>query len=53
MSIQGEYRGLCVTIDDGMGNELDQVNWITKEKIDEEIKRIKSVLLHYLDDYEE
>ena len=47
------YRGLCVSIDDGIGNQLDQVNWITKENIDEEIKRIKIALLHYLDDYEE
>lgn len=47
------YRGLCISIDDGIGNHLDQVNWITKENIDEEIKRIKIVLLHYLDDYEE
>ena len=46
-------EGLCITIDDGIGNYLDRVNWITKENIDEEIKRIKTVLLHYLDDYEE
>jgi len=46
-------EGLCIRIDDGIGNYLDQVNWITKENIDEEIKRIKNVLLHYLDDYEE
>ena len=37
-------EGLCITIDDGIGNYLDRVNWITKENIDEEIKRIKSVL---------
>ena len=46
-------HGLCITIDDGIGNYLDQINWITKENIDEEIKRIKTVLLNCLDDYEE
>jgi hypothetical protein len=46
-------EGLCIRIDDGIGNYLDQVNWITKENIDEEIKRIKSVLLFYLNFDEE